>query len=364
MSPQKAILFVATAGSHIYHFMLPFMQMMADRGYAVDVLTSKDHTHHKLMASSCIRSFYPLDLSRNPLHIKNIRAYRYMKRLLQKNAYSIIHTNSPVSSFYIRLAARKLTDTKMIYMAHGFHFFRGAPLKNWLLYFPAEWLASHFTNEIITINHEDYLVAKRHFKSCPVHYVQGTGLDLDTYHAAPKEEDAPLTLLCVGEFTKRKNHKQIIKALPLITDMIEDARIWFVGIGPQFTPCKELARELGVLDHTYWLGFRYDVPELLNQADVVVLASYHEGVPRCLLEAMACKKPIVATDARGSRELVADGENGYLVKCDDVEGFAKACVRVLNADMEAMGQKSYEMVQPYDVSIVKERILKIYGVAP
>lgn len=361
MTSSKAILFVATEGSHIYHFMLPFMEMMAKRGFAVDVLASQDHTHDALMASSAIRSFYPLDLSRKPLHPKNIQAYKAMKTLLKENTYDIIHTNSPISSFLIRLAARHQT-AKMVYMAHGFHFYDGAPIKNWLLYLPAEWLASHFTDELITINLEDYYRAKRHFKTCRVHYMQGTGIDLNAYTAQPVEPESTPTILCVSEFIRRKNHKQILNAIPQMVDTVPDLQVWFAGIGPLIDDCRDLADKLHIMDHTEFLGFRYDIPELINRANLIVLTSYHEGVPRCLLEAMACGKPIVATLTRGNRELILNGKNGYLVDCDDSEGLAKACIDVLHSDMEAFGRKSLEMVQPYSIDIIREKLLDIYGV--
>ena len=248
-------------------------------------------------------------------------------------------------------------------MAHGFHFYKGAPIKNWLVYFPAEWLASFLTDELITINQEDYALASKVFTHCNVHYLPSTGLNLHKYTAQKTKNKKSNIIICVGEFIKRKNHKQIINALPYIIYYIKDVKVWFVGTGALLDEIKALAKSLGVENHIKWLGFRYDVPELLNKADLAVLTSYHEGVPRCLLEAMACSKPIVATDVRGSRELVDDGQNGYLVTADDHMEFAKACIKILiYDDIVKMGAKSKSLSQKYDIGSVTEQLIKIYGV--
>lgn len=358
---KKNILFAATTCSHIYHFMLPFMEMMYSKGFKIDVMATKDHTYDKLMESSFIRKLYPINISRNPFNIGNLHAYKEIKQIINKNKYSMIHTNTPIMSFYLRLAARKLPHTKVIYMAHGFHFFKGASLKNWLLYFPAELIASRFTHDIITINKEDYYLAIKWFKHCRVHYVPGTGLDLSKYEMKQVNKKLSNTIICVSEFIKRKNHKQIIFALPYIIEKIKDVKVWFVGRGKLMEQCRDIANYLGVNDYIEWLGFRYDVPELLNRADIAVLTSYHEGVPRCLLEAMASRKPIVATDVRGNRELVEDGKNGYLVAHDDYRGFADACIRILKSNrIDEMGKKSLNICRKYNIEIVKKMMLTIY----
>lgn len=338
MNKPNTILYAATTSSHIYHFMLPFIEYMNKLGYEVDVLASQDHTSHKLLENPSIRKLHTMDLSRSPFSLENYKAYKSIKKLLKEQNYKIIHTNTPVVSFYIRLASIGLKETKIVYMAHGFHFYKGAPLKNWLVYFPAEWLASYLTDELITINQEDYCIAKRCFKRCNVHYLPSTGLDLQKYSPQTTEKENSNIIICISEFIKRKNHKQIIEALPYIMYYINDVTVWFVGTGILVDETKAMAKKLGVYNHIKWLGFRYDVPELLNQADLAVLTSYHEGVPRCLLEAMACSKPIVATDVRGNRELIVNRVNGYTVKPDDYMDFADACVNVLSSEnIQKMG---------------------------
>jgi glycosyltransferase EpsD len=359
---KKAMLFAATTCSHIYHFMLPFMKMMSAKGYDVDVIATKDHTYKKLMEHSYIKKLYLVDISRNPFNIKNIQSYKEIKTILINNNYNIVHTNTPIMSFYLRLAARKLIKTKVVYMAHGFHFFKGSPLRNWLLYFPAEYLASRFTDDLITINNEDYCIASKWFKTCKIHYISGTGIDLSKYKKTVENKNKTNVIICVSEFIERKNHKQIILALSHIIKEIKDVKVWFVGCGKLVEQCKDLANHLEVQDYIKWLGFRYNIPDLLNKADLAVLTSYHEGVPRFLLEAMACSKPIVATNVRGNRELVMHEQNGYLVNTDDHIALADACIKVLTSNnIEQMGEKSFSICRKYDIKIVKKMMLEVYS---
>lgn len=356
-----SILFAAATASHIYHFMLPFMEMMSRAGYAVDVLAGGDHTDEKLAGQPYIRRIDHIPFSRNPFDAGNARVVRTLRRLLRERRYDVIHTNTPVASFLMRIAARNLGGTRIVYMAHGFHFYRGAPLRNWLIYYPAEWLASRLTHDLITINREDYDLARRRFRRCRVHYLPGTGVDLERFRpdggTAPDEH----ALLCVAEFIRRKNHRQIVRALPYILAEEPEAQVWFAGTGPLLEPCRAEARRLGVEGHIRFLGFRYDVPELISRAGAAVLASVHEGVPRFLLEAMACGKPIVATGVRGSRELVAEGENGHLVAVGDARGLARACLSALKSPgRERMGEKSLQMCLRYGLEHIKPALRDIY----
>lgn len=359
------ILFVASVASHIKAFHLPFIRMLQDQGHDVEVACSPDIPIQGLPV------VWDIPFSWSPYSPKNIKAYFSMQSLLRERSYDLIHVHTPAAAFLTRLAAREL-HVPVLYTAHGFHFYKGAPLKNWLVYYNMEHMASYWTAGIIVLNDEDLQSAKKFgFKEGEnLFYVPGVGIDLELY----RKVDNPLTketlglpadakiAACIAEFTSNKNHIQLIKAWRIVKNHLPNAVLLLVGKGEYQEQVRDSVVKLDLIKNVYFAGFRTDVPNILAMADVFALTSKREGLPRGVMEAMAAGKPVVATDIRGNRDLVEDGVSGFLVQIGDVDSLAKALIKLLtNHELATnMGEVGRQKVKTYSLDNVLVKMSLIY----
>lgn len=312
------------------------------------------------------------DISRSPFSKSNIIAYKQIVKLINDENIDYIHCNTPVGGLIGRLAGKKCKVKKVIYQAHGFHFYKGASKKNWLIYYLIEkWLA-HYTDAIITINKEDYEAAQKFKlkKGGKAYLVHGVGIDLKDYknpaptNQAKRDElgipaDA-FVLISVGELNENKNNKVIISALSKLNR--KDIHYVLCGIGDKEQALKEQAEAAGLSNNIHFLGFRKDVKQLYEMADCFVMSSYREGLPRSIMEGMASGLPCIVSDIRGNVDLVEDNVGGYLCKSDDHSGFANAISKLAkNTEVrEKMGAYNLEKIKEFDVSVVEKELLDIY----
>ena len=313
---------------------------------------------------------------RNPFSPGNIKAYRQLKELLSSIHFDLIHTQSPSGGAITRLAARKSrkNGAKVMYTAHGFHFYKGAPKKNWLIYYNIERLLGHITDCIITINDEDYNLAHKMFPGKDIRYIHGVGIDLDKFRpqdAETKEKNREkynyskddFILIYVGELSYRKHQDLLIYAINILKDKIQNVKLLLVGQGKLMEEYKTLVNKLGLQEYVEFLGYRKDVANLLMMADVAVSSSRQEGLPLNILEAMATGLPVVATDCRGNRDLVANEENGYIIPLNDYESFAEAIIKIYQSNdlRERFCNKSTELVKKYSLNNVRSEMEEIYS---
>ncbi len=317
--------------------------------------------------------FFRSYIYRNPLDIKsNIKAYRAIRREMKSKDISLAHLNTPVGGLVGRLAAKKAGVKKVVYQAHGFHFFKGAPLKNWLLYYPAEKLLSHFTDAIITMNHEDFEAASK-FKlksGGKVYYVHGVGITLSEFENIGdfrEQKRAELSLgaedimlISAGELSARKDYATAIRAIAKCEN--PKLHYFICGQGPNGQSLEALALELGVEKQIHFLGFRSDVRELMSAADIFLFTTLQEGLPRSLMEAMASGLACVASKIRGNVDLVENSVNGYLCPPRDDAAFSKAIENLAdNKELrEKMSKAGLEKIKDFDVSVVEKEIYDIY----
>ena len=316
---------------------------------------------------------YPLSCTRSVTSRGNLKAIGQIRRIAEKNQYDIVHCHTPIAAACTRLACRSVrrTGTKVMYTAHGFHFFKGAPLSNWLLFYPVEWLCSFWTDVLITINREDFTAAKSlHAKK--VEFVPGVGIDLERFRPRVRNkaeirkelgipEDA-FVLMSAGELNENKNHQVIIQAVAACKQ--QKLHYLIAGKGEKAPKLKRLAQERKVAERVHLLGYRTDIHELLCSADVYVHPSFREGLPVAVMEAMASGLPCVASDIRGNRDLLgADGEGGYLCKPSDVQGFTAAIDSILRSDAtrRKMGERNARISENFANEKIFERIREIYG---
>ncbi len=371
-SKFKKVLFVATVESHLLNFHIPFMKLLQEKGYEVHVATKLGNREQEFDDIGVIK--HNVDFSRSPYSPKVFKSLQQMEKLLREIRFSLVHVHTPVAAFVTRLACQRTNTHPVLYTAHGFHFYKGAPLKNWLLYYNMEKLAAHWTDGLITINEEDYKAAQKFKlrKNGKVFFVPGVGVDIASLEQrarsisrSKKRKELGLSvgtavIITVGELNANKNHIQALKALSKLTKT--NFHYLIVGNGESEQKLKKAVNELMLQDKVSFLGFRRDVLELLAASDVFILTSRREGLPKALMEAMAVGLPIIATDVRGNRDLVKSGENGYLVPLDDAEQTAIAIERLIDSEdlRRSMGEKSKELVKQYDLQNILKEMEKIY----
>ena len=376
---KKKVLFVATVlRGHLLVFHLPYLQWFQQQGYEVHCCAGNDTDKESVYVPYCDR-FIEMDFVRDPLKTQGIslmqkmrksyRQYEQLKTLMNTEEYALIHCHTPIGGVMGRLAARRARKhgTRVCYTAHGFHFFSGAPLKNWILFYTVERFLARFTDLLITINHEDYQRAKR-FRAGEVVLVPGVGVNLSQFslqvdESEVREElgiptDMPI-IITVGEHSKRKNHAVCIQALTLV----KNAVLVFCGVGQEEEALKELAKEHKVSERIRFLGFRRDIPRLLKASDIFIFSSLHEGLPKSLMEAMAAGLPCIVSDVRGNTDLIQNDCGGYVCKPHDVQGFAEKLTMLMQnpALQTKFGKRNRKEVEKYALPNVLQEMQTLYN---
>ncbi len=366
------ILYVTTVSNTINGFLVPHIKLLIEKGNQVDVACNiVQEISPDLIKLGC--KVYNIEFQRSPFKKANYKAYIKIRKLIASGEYQLVHTHTPVASFLTRLACRNIPNIKVLYTAHGFHFFKGAPLINWLLYYPIEKWLSKYTDCLITINDEDYELAVNNFKARSVKKVPGVGVDLNKFVPQTLEKkkelrkqygysDDDFILIYVAELNHNKHQDLLIKVVDVLKNKIPNIKLLLVGAGKLIEDYKQQVRDLKLKDHIHFLGYRKDVPNLMAIADVAVSASRREGLPVNVMEAMATGLPLVVTDCRGNRDLVVNGKNGFVIALDDVDAFADAIERLYNSQelRTKFGRANLEMIKEYSLENVIKYMEEIY----
>lgn len=371
---MKKVLFTATVDSHILQFHLPFLKYFKECGYEVHVATNGNET-----IPYCDKKI-KIPFERNPLKLNNLKAIHELKKTIEKEKYEIIHTHTPMGSVVTRFAAkkaRKKNHTRVLYTAHGFHFFQGAPLKNWLIFYPVEKYLSKYTDTLITINQEDYELAKTKFKKCKkIEYVPGVGIDKEKFDfpmpAIEKKElrtslglkDTDFVVIYPAEISKRKRQTWLICALENLLKKQKDIHLLLPGKDSLHGECQKLVKELSLHEQIHFLGYRKDIPQLLKISDVSVSSARQEGLPVNLMEAMYVGLPIVASNCRGNRDLIQNHKNGYVIDQQDADGFSKALQELYKNQKirNQFGKESKKIIQNYMLDSIMIDMKNIYHI--
>jgi glycosyltransferase EpsD len=351
---MKKILFCATVDSHFKAFHLPYMKWFRDKGWIVDVAANGT------LKLPNVNNKYNIPIQRSPFHVDNVRAYKELSNIINNNNYSIIHSHTPMGGVLTRIAARKSrkSGTKVFYTAHGFHFCKGAPLTNWLSFYPVERMLAHFTDHLITINEEDFQLAVNHkFQARKISHVNGVGVDCERYKPISNElkkrkrrllgfHQNDFLMIYTAEFSKNKNHQLLIKLMKLVKKKSPNVKLLLAGEGILLEDIKALTKRLGVENEIVFLGYRKDIDEILPLCDVAVSTSYREGLPVNIMEAMASGLPIIATHNRGHVELVKNGTNGWLIENQNIDSMNKKINQLITEPdlIDCFGLKSREII--------------------
>lgn len=368
---MNKVLFVATVDSHIKQFHMPYLKWFKDDGYEVHVATNSDKPIEFCDKKHCI------SMGRNPLKISNIKAIKQLKTIIEQEKIQIIHCHTPVGAVVTRIAAkkaRKHIGTKVIYTAHGFHFYKGAPIINWLIFYPIEKILARLTDCIITINQEDYEIAKNKFHAKRIEYVNGVGVITDRLEVNFSKEqiknrkqelnipEENIVLTYVAELNENKNQQFLIEIMQELIKEKSDITLLLVGDGDKREDYQKMIQEKKLDTHIKLLGYRKDIGEILAITDICTASSLREGLPINIIECMYMGIPIVATNNRGHRELVKSGENGYIIEIGDKKRYIEKIKELIEKPSlrKAMGEKSQEMAKPYTIEKVMKEMEKIY----
>lgn len=364
------ILYVTTISLTMNSFFKPHIEMLFKEGHQVDIACNYNDLTLDNLYSELGCNFYQIDFSRSPLSINNIKAYGQLKRVVENGNYDIVHCHTPNAAVITRLVCkkfRKTTKLKVFYTAHGFHFYKGAPKLNWIIYYPIEKYCSKFTDKLLTINKEDFALAKNKFKAKQVCFVPGVGIDLSRFENLETDRDAKrreigvpsdsLLLLSVGELNENKNHQVVIKALARLNN--PKIHYAIAGVGDKKDYLLSLANELGVSKQVHLLGYRKDIPKLFAATDVFCFPSFREGLSASLMEAMACGLPVVCSRIRGNSDLI-DKDGGILFSPNSAEACYRSIKDILNGDMKHMSDTNKKRINKYSVEKVVSEIKFIY----
>lgn len=371
---MKKVLLTATVQSHIAQFHRPLAEVLHEHGYELHVAARNNLGEKNGLSLDFADKVFDVPFSRSPKSPDNVKAYFQLKKILAADTYEVVHCNTPMGGIVTRLAAVKARKqgTRVFYTAHGFHFYKGASKKNWLVFYPVEKIMAGFCDTLITITKEDRRLAGQKFHT-NVEHIHGVGVYTERYHAVSDAEklqmrskerlkDSDFVILCTGELNQNKNQKALIKAAAELKESIPGLKILLAGNGPLEQELRMQIRELGVEDAVRLLGYRTDLEKVTPAADLVVSCSYREGLPLNILEAMLCRKPVVASVNRGHRELVRTGYNGYLVPPDSPAKYAEAIKKIYSSRKlaEQLGENGFRMAQPYTAASVKKELSHIY----
>ncbi|MBE5958655.1 MAG: glycosyltransferase family 4 protein [Lachnospiraceae bacterium] len=366
---NKKILITSTDLMMI-QFLIPHIVHLSQNGFDVEIACSEvggRMVEVKKAVEGYAEKVHMVNLVRSPISPSNFKGYKEMKKILKENHYDLIWTNEPVMGVVTRLAARETrkNGTKVLYMTHGFHFYKGSSIMNWIIFYPIERIFSGLCDEIVTINREDYEMACK-FHSKKVEWIDGIGLDTEKFKIAEvdakskrKELEVPdkaFLLVSVGELQHRKNHEVIIKAL----GEIQNTNIFYLicGRGVLLDKLKSLTSSLGLENNVKFLGYRRDVLEILHSADLYVHPSKREGLGIAALEAMACGLPLLTSNVGGLPDFVEEGVVGYTYDFNDIKGFREGILRYYNNEKlrEQIGMNNIEAVKKYDIKRSVQRV--------
>lgn len=378
-SEKPRAMILASVASMIEQFNMNNIQLLLDEGYDVDVVCNCGEGNNisqervkqliKTLSEKNV-TVYDVPIPRKISDIKGIlKSVSTVKKMANAKSYSLMHCHSPIGSVVARKAFKKARKrgTKVVYTAHGFHFYKGAPKLNWLIFYPIEKWFSRHTDVLITINKEDYEFANKRMKSKKVVYIPGIGVDtekfvINEFHKdkIKKELNIPendIMILSIGELNKNKNHEVVLKAIA----KLNNSKFHYViaGKGDLDQYLSELSLELGVDLHL--LGYRTDIVELLNTADVFAFPSFREGLSVALMEAMAAGLSCVASDIRGNTDLI-DSEGGFLCNPSDIDSFAQCIDDLCKNDSirEKMGMHNQKAIKNFDKTKITSMLSDVY----
>ena len=362
------VLFVANTDKHINLCYRPYMKYLKENNFTVHTATNTD-----VMLDYSIKK-YKIPIYRSPFHVGNIRAILKLRKIINNEQYDIVSCSTPMGGVIARVAAikaREKYNTKVLYTAHGFHFFSVHGKLKGKIYYLIEKVLAKYTDILVTINDEDYNIAKENFNT-DTRFIKGIGFNKERLkNKLTKEEirkmrsildlkESDYVIIYIAEISKRKRQKYLIKALSKIND--DNIKLLLVGDDILNTNIKKYIHKLSLDSRVKILGFRDDISNLLDISDLVVSVSSQEGLPLNIMEAMYKNKTIIVTDCRGNRDLIKNNYNGIVVPISDIYELNKNIVDLKKNKNKAlkMGAINKDIINEYSVDNILSKYVDIY----
>ncbi|MBE6116343.1 MAG: glycosyltransferase family 4 protein [Erysipelotrichaceae bacterium] len=373
---MKKVLLTATVQSHICQFHKPLAALLHESGYEIHVAARNNLAEKNGLKLDFVDKVYDIPFARSPKSPDNLKAYKQLKKIIDSENYDVIHCNTPMGGFVTRLAARRARKmgTTVIYTAHGFHFYKGSSKASWTVIYPIEKTFARLTDKLVTINREDYALAKERFKT-DVYYIHGVGVNEKRYVPAAEGEKSALRkkhgfndeqkiMLIIGELLPNKNQQMAIRMMQKVIEVYPDAVLLIAGNGPERDNLENLVNELNLSDNVKLIGYCTNLEEYQKMIDLSVACSKREGLPLNIVESMLAENPIVATKNRGHCELIEHGVTGYLVDVDDTDSMAEYVLKLLadTEQMNKMKKNCREFALQYGFEAVTQELKKVYGI--
>ncbi len=372
---MKKVLYTATVLSHICQFHLPYLKAFQEQDYEIHVAARNNLGEKNGLKLKYVDKHVEIPFMRSPLNMKNLKAYKMLKRQINSENYDLIVCNTPVGGILTRLAGKKARKkgTKIVYMVHGFHFYKGASKKNWIIYYPIEKFFAKRCDAIITINKEDYERASNKFKT-KVYHIHGVGVNPERYHPISLEErekkraelgyskDAFIGLV-VGELLPNKNQIQVVKAFEKVKETHSNVKLLVAGNGSNREELERYVKEKSLEDVVEFLGYCTHLEDYQRIVDIGVSCSIREGLGLNVIESMMSGNTFIATKNRGHNELIKDGVNGFLVDVSDADTL-KDRINALIEDKELkekLEKNATEQIKDYSLTKTLDEMRNIFS---
>lgn len=370
------LLIVTTIPATVRAFLLPYIAHFRAQGWQVDAM-AQGITDCSECTTACDR-VWDVEWSRNPLNPRNfIDAPRQIQQVLAQQNYDFVHVHTPVAAFVTRYTINRWqnsTKPKVIYTAHGFHFYRGGSSVKNTIFLTLEKLAGRWTDYLIVINREDEQAAKQYqiVPAAKIRYMPGIGVDTKYYSpqavahtdVMQLREELGLTpenplFLSIAEFIPRKRHCDLLQAFALLKP---HAHLALAGTGVLQPQMQSLATELGIAERVHFLGLQRDIPVLIRASVATVLVSAQEGLPRSVMESLSLEVPVIGTQIRGIQDLLT---SELLVPLGDITEIARVMNWVLEHPQAAqnLGKKGRDRMTNYDLRQIIAMHEKLYAEA-
>src|SRR5690554_5520093 len=369
---MKKILIIATVQSHIAQFHKKFIKSLQKDGFVVHVAARNNLDEKDTLKLSEPNKIFDLNFSRSPFSLRNLKVLRELRYIINNENYDIIHCHTPMGGVLGRMAAKKArrSGTKVIYTSHGFHFYKGSPIINWMLYYPIEKILSNKTDAIITINQEDYILAKKKFKKSKVYKVNGVGIDEERFNNIkqfdlksyfPKVSN-PYILTVIGELNDNKNQLFLINSMRQLIKINSNIVLALVGNGSNYMKYKKKIYKYKLQDNIVLLGYRRNVAGILYDTDVLVSSSKREGLGLNLVEGLTMGKSILASNIRGHRDVIINSTIGELYELDDQEEFNKKLLKIYHGYIQKdYNNEEYKKhIDKFKITKINKKLIKIY----
>lgn len=366
VGPDMKRILITSTDVMMYLFLLPHVKFLVRNNYHVDVACSSPKGFRAEGYEEYIRKnipigseYYHLSSERSPFSLYNIKGYKQLCKIIEQGLYDLVWTNEPVIGVITRLAAsrHRKKRLKVLYLAHGYHFFKGTPINNWV-YYPVEKYMSRYCDMMVMINWEDYYLTQKYFRK-PVKHIDGIGLDIRKFKNVSVDYNKKrnelgvgvndVLLLSVGELMNHKNHESIIRAVAILND--PKIKYIICGMGELFQYLKKLSKKLKIENSVQFLGYRYDIGEILTVADIFAHPSKREGLGIASLEAMTIGLPLVTSNIHGLKDYSINGKTGYCLDPNDISGYAMAIQKLANNPelRKKIGKFNMKVVEKYSV---------------